>query len=171
MKPEAREKTAFLCRYGSYQWQVLPMGLCNAPSTFQRIMNQVFWDLLDRGVLVYLDDIFIYSKTIEDHKKLLHEVFQRLKKYKLYLKATKCNLFLEKVAFLGHIVTSEGLSVDPSKVDTIKNWPLPRGVKDVQSFLGLANYYRRFVLRFSEIAAPLSRLTRKNIPFKWDKHC
>ena len=101
----------------------MPMGLCNAPSTFQRIMNQVFWDLLNKGVLVYLDDIFIYSKTIEDHKELLDEVFSRLRKYKLYLKATKCNLFLEKVAFLGHIVTAEGISVDPSKVDTIMQWP------------------------------------------------
>ena len=94
-------------------------------------MNQVFWDLLDRGVLVYLDDIFIYSRTEAEHKKLLEEVFRRLQKYKLYLKATKCNLFLEKVSFLGHIVTAEGLSVDPSKIDVVGSWPTPRSVKEV----------------------------------------
>ena len=131
VKEEARDKTAFLCRYGSYEWQVLPMGLCNAPSTFQRITNQVFWDLLDTGVLVYLDDIFIYSRTEADHKKLLEEVFRRLQKYKLYLKAAKCSLFLEKVSFLGHIVSAEGLSVDPTKIDDVGSWPMPRSVKEV----------------------------------------
>jgi len=94
-------------------------------------MHQVFWDLLDKGVLVYLDDIFMYSRTEEEHQRLLEEVFQRLKKFKLYLKVTKCNLFLEKVAFLGHIVSAKGLSVDPTKIDAVKTWPTPRKVKDV----------------------------------------
>ena len=104
------------------------MGLCNAPSTFQRIMHQVFWDLLDKGVFVYLNDIFMYSRSEKEHHQLLEEVFQRLKKFKLYLKATKCNLFLEKVAFLGHIVSAEGL-LDPTKIDTVKTWPTPRNIK------------------------------------------
>ena len=97
--------------------------------------------------------------------ELLHKVFRRLEKYKLYLKATKCNLFLERVAFLGHIVTADGLQVDPLKISTVKEWPTPRNIKDVQAFLGLANYYRRFILRFSELAAPMTKLTRKNVPF------
>ena len=147
----------------------MPFGLSSAPSTFQRMMNQVFFELLDNGVLCYLDDLLIYSKTVEEHKILLDKVFSLLQKYKLYIKESKCHLFLEKVNFLGHVVDKNGLSLESGKVDAVSKWPVPQNVTQVQQFLGLCNYYRRFVLRFSEIAGPLTKLTRKGVVFDWQK--
>lgn len=112
MKESDRQKTAFTCRYGSYQFTVMPFGLSSAPSTFQRMMNRVFFDLLDEGVLCYLDDLLIYSKTVEQHKIVLDKVFSLLARHKLYIKESKCHLFLEKVNFLGHVVTKEGVSLE-----------------------------------------------------------
>ena len=106
------EKTAFTCRYGTFEFLVMPFGLCNAPSTFQRVMNRVFFDLLDKGVLIYLDDILVYSKTVEEHLVLLDQVFDLLDQYKLHVKAKKCALFLESVEFLGYKVSSSGLHVE-----------------------------------------------------------
>ncbi len=112
MSDKDQYKTAFTTRYGTFEWCVMPFGLCNAPSTFQRTMNHVFFDLLDRGVLVYLDDVLIYSKTIETHKQLLREVFDILRKHKLFVKESKCALFLESVEFLGVTITSEGMQME-----------------------------------------------------------
>ena len=151
-----RIKTSFTCRYGTFMFNVMPFGLNNAPATFQRAMNQVFFKLLDNGVLCYLDDLLIFSKDVESHKKLLDEVFQLLQVNKLYIKEKKCHLFLNQVNFLGHVVDSRGVSLESGKVDVIRDWPAPTNVNQVQQFLGLCNYYRRFVLRFSEIASPLS---------------
>ena len=116
-------KTAFSCRYGTYEYLVMPFGLMNAPSTFQRIMNQVFFDMLDRNVIVYLDDILIFTKTEQEHRKVLAEVFRRLAHYSLYVKEKKCALFLRQVEFLGHIVTEEGISVQSGKIDAVRDWP------------------------------------------------
>ena len=154
-------KTSFSCRYGTYQFNVMPFGLSNAPASFQRMMNKVFFKLLDNGVLCYLDDLLIYSKDIDSHKQLLDEVFTVLQSNKLYIKESKCHLFLKQVNFLGHVVDKHGVALESGKVEVVKAWPIPESVNQVQQFLGLCNYYRRFVLRFSEIASPLTLLTRK----------
>ena len=120
-----RVKTSFTCRYGTYQFTVMPFGLMTAPATFQRMMNHVFFELLDRGVVVYLDDVLIYSRDVESHKKLLDEVFSLLQKHKLYLKDKKCHLYLERVGFLGHVVDSSGVSMEVGKVDAVRKWPVP----------------------------------------------
>ena len=114
-----RQKTAFSCRYGTYQFTVMPFGLSTAPSTFQRMMNSIFFELLDNGVVCYLDDLLIYSRTVAEHKVLLDKVFSILQKYKLYIKESKCHLFLEKVNFLGHVVDRNGLSLESGKVEAV----------------------------------------------------
>ena len=153
-------KTAFSCRYGTYEYLVMPFGLMNAPGTFQRIMNQVFFDMLDKNVIVYLDDILIFTKTEAEHKSILNEVFRRLAHYSLFVKESKCALFLHQVEFLGHVVTSEGISVQPGKIDAVRNWPQPKTVTELQQFLGLCNYYWRFILGYATVAAPLTNLLK-----------
>ena len=125
------------------------------------MMNRIFFDLLDNGVLCYLDDLLIYSRTVDEHLQLLDRVFSLLAKHKLYLKEKKCSLFLKKVNFLGHVVSADGVAMETGKVDVVQKWPTPTTVTHVQQFLGLCNYYRRFILRFSEVASPLTLLTRK----------
>ena len=139
---------------------VMPFGLMNAPGTFQRIMNQVFFDILDKNVIVYLDDILIFTKTEEEHRQILAEVFRHLAHYSLYVKEKKCALFLSQVEFLGHIVTAEGIRVQSGKIDAVKEWPQPRTVTELQQFLGLCNYYRRFIKGYATVAAPLTDLLR-----------
>ena len=153
-------KTAFSYRYGTYEYLVMPFGLMNAPGTFQRIMNQVFFDMLDKNVIVYLDDILIFTKTEAEHKSILNEVFHQLAHYSLFVKESKCALFLHYVQFLGHVVTSEGISVQPGKIDAVRNWPQPKTVTELQQFLGLCNYYRRFILGYATVAAPLTNLLK-----------
>ena len=139
---------------------VMPFGLMNAPGIFQRIMNQVFFDILDKNVIVYLDDILIFTKTEEEHRQILAEVFRRLAHYSLYVKEKKCALFLRQVEFLGHIVTAEGIRVQSGKIDAVKEWPQPRTVTELQQFLGLCNYYRQFIKGYATVAAPLTDLLR-----------
>ena len=130
-------------------------------------MNQVFFPLLDKGVLCYLDDLLIYSKSIGEHIQLLDQVFELFSAHKLYIKESKCHLFLKRVNFLGHVLDENGISLESGKVDVIRNWPQLTSVQHVQQFLGLCNYYRRFVPRFLEVAGPLTLLTRKHQQFVW----
>ena len=154
-------KTAFRTRYGHYEFTVMPFGLTNAPAAFMDLMNRVFRKYLDKFVIVFIDDILIYSKSPEEHEEHLRLALQTLKEHQLYAKFSKCEFWLRKVHFLGHVVSAEGITVDPAKIEAVKEWKAPRSVTEIRSFLGLAGYYRRFVEGFSKIAAPLTALTRK----------
>jgi len=164
-------KTAFRSRYGHYEFTVMPFGLTNAPAAFMGLMNQVFHQQLDKFVIVFVDDILIYSKDHQTHGEHLQEVLHILRRNKLYGKFSKCEFWLEKVAFLGHIITKEGIEVDPAKVEAVSSWTQPKTVTEIRSFLGLAGYYRRFIKDFSKIATPLTQLTRKGVPFVWNEQC
>ncbi|CAI7748986.1 unnamed protein product [Closterium sp. NIES-53] len=161
-------KTAFRTRYGSYEYLVMPFGLCNAPATFQAEMNHILRPLLDECVVVYLDDILIYSKNMKEHVEHLRKVFEILRKNKFYVKLSKSDFALKKVQFLGHMVSAEGIHVDPRKIEAVKEWKVPENVKELQQFLGFANYYNRFVPQYAKIAAPLTDLLKKDTPYKWD---
>ncbi|KAL0560627.1 hypothetical protein IC582_001036 [Cucumis melo] len=149
-------KTAFCFRYGHYEFIMMSFGLTNAHAVFMDLMNNVFKDFLDMFVIVFIDDILIYSKTEAEHEEHLRQVLETLRANKLYAKFSKCEFWLKKVTFLGHVVSSEGVSVDPTKIESVTTWPRPSTVSEVRSFLGLAGYYRRFVKDFSRIAIPLT---------------
>ena len=166
------EKTAFLTRYGLYEYTVMPFGLCNAPSTFQAFINDVLREYLDVFCSAYLDDILIYSDNREEHVDHVKMVLEKLKQAGMYLDINKCQFHVQEVKYLGVLITTDGLKMDPRKVDTIVNWKPARCVKDVQAFLGFANFYRRFIQGYSKIAAPLTTLTRKDrkaFMFPWSK--
>ena len=171
VKPEDVPKTAFRTRYWHYEFLVMPFGLTNAPAAFMDLMNRVFKKYLDKFVIVFIDDILIYSKTREEHEEHLRITLETLRKEKLYAKFSKCEFWMEQVQFLGHIVSREGISVDPAKVEVVLNWERPRTPTEVRSFLGLAGYYKRFVKDFSKIATPLTKLTRKEEKFEWTPKC
>ena len=157
-----RTKTAFVTHSGQYQYKVMPFGLTNAPSAFQRVMNDVFHDMIKEGfVLIYLDDILVVSSSEEEHQRHLRAVLSRLRDKQLKIKLSKCELFQPQLKFLGHIISAAGIAVDPEKVKAIIDWPLPTMLKQLQAFLGLANYFRRFIRGYSTLAAPLTNLTRK----------
>ncbi|XP_074373866.1 uncharacterized protein LOC141714233 [Apium graveolens] len=171
IKPEDIPKIAFRTRYGHYEFLVMSFGLTNAPAAFMDLMNRIFKEYLDKFVIVFIDDILIYSKTEEDHAEHVRTALEILRKKKLYAKFSKCEFWLQEVQFLGHIVSNEGIKVDPTKIEAITNWERPRTATEVRSFLGLAGYYRRFVQNFSRIATPLTKLTRKNEKFIWNDKC
>ncbi|KAJ9528788.1 hypothetical protein QJQ45_000017 [Haematococcus lacustris] len=161
-------KTAFRTPMGHYQFKVLCFGLTNAPATFQRVMNEAFAEVINDCALVYLDDILVMSKDSEEHLVHLRRVFDLLRKYKFYAKLSKCEFMQRTLKFLGHIISAHGISVDPCKVTAISEWPVPTSLKTLQSFLGAANYVRKFVHNFSTIAAPLTNLTGpKKESFPW----
>ena len=171
LTPEARLKSAFCVRSGLYLWNVMPFGLCNAPSTFERLMETVLQGLQWRTCLVYLDDIVIFARNEREHLQRMEEVFQRLIRAGLKLKPRKCRLFHREAEYLGHIVSEDGLKVSPGKVAAVQEWPQPECVTELRSFLGTAGYYRRFVKNFSTIAAPLHELTKKGVEFNWTPEC
>lgn len=167
--PEDTKKTAFQTRYGAFEFLVMPFGLSNAPSTFQRMMNQVFGPTMDASVLVYLDDILIFSKTLEEHVAHVKAALKKLQEHKLYAKRKKCVFFKTKLPFLGHIVSGDGVQVDPAKVEAITALTQPQNVSELRCFLGCVNFYRRFVEKFAHKAAPLTDLLRGNAAFIWTK--
>ena len=169
--PGDEHKTAFRTRYGHYEFTVLPFGLTNAPATFMHLMQEIYRPLLDKSVLVFLDDILIYSKTLAEHRVHVQEALEVLRKEKLYAKLSKCDFFKQKIDFLGHTVSAEGISMDNHKVKAIREWPVPRSVPEMRSFLGLAGYYRKFVKNFSGIAANMTQLLHKDEAYLWlDQH-
>ena len=149
----------------------MSFGLTNAPAYFMNLMNKVFMDELDKFVVVFIDDILIYSKCVQEHDQHLRVVLEKLRENKLYAKFSKCEFWLEKVAFLGHILTAEGVAVDPKKVEAVSNWQEPTNVSEIRSFLGLAGYYRRFIEGFSKIARPMTELHKKDKKFTWIESC
>lgn len=168
---DSKEKTAFATRKGLFEFEVMPFGLCNAPSTFQRLMDVVLggyrWDFC----MVYLDDIIIYSQTFEDHLTHLQKIFDKLRNAGLKMKAAKCAFGLEEVPFLGHVVSPEGVKPNPEKIKAIVDWPIPESRQLLASFLGFIQYYRRYIYNFSEKAAPLMELKRGKNDYKWDQKC
>jgi hypothetical protein len=171
VKREDIPKTAFRTRYGHYEFLVMPFGLTNAPAAFMDLMNRVFHSYLDKFVVVFIDDILVYSSTPEEHEEHLRMVLQVLKEKELYAKLSKCEFWLTEVVFLGHVISAEGVKVDPKKIEAILQWEPPRNVTEVRGFLGLAGYYRRFIKDFSLIALPMTRLLRKETPYVWDEDC
>ena len=161
-------KTAFRSRYGLYEFRVLPFGLTNAPAHFMALMQEVFHELLDTCAVVYLDDVLIYSRTVDEHDKHLTRVLQLLREHKLYAKLSKCELYQSRISFLGHTLSSEGVHMETSKVDAIQGWPIPLTIADLRAFLGLAGYYRRFIAFFSAIALPLTALLKKDKAYAWN---
>jgi hypothetical protein len=161
-------KTAFRTRYGLHEFKVLPFGLTNAPATFMQLMNEVFKEELDTCVIIYLDDILVYSPTLEQHRKDVRRILQKLRQERLFAKRSKCEFFQDEVEFLGHVLTSNGVQVDPKKVKAVQDWPNLECVNDVQSFLGLVNYYRKFIPDFAQTAVPLTKLLKKDQPFVWE---
>ncbi|XP_069154406.1 uncharacterized protein [Solanum lycopersicum] len=171
VRAEDIPKTAFRTRYGHYEFLVMSFGLTNAPAAFMDLMNGVFRPYLDSFVIVFIDDILIYSRSKEEHEHHLRIVLGILKEKKLYAKFSKCEFWLSSIAFLGHVVSKEGIMVDPKKIEAVRDWVRPASVTEIRSFLGLAGYYRRFVEGFSSIASPLTRLTQKKVTFQWSDEC
>ncbi|KAL5553429.1 hypothetical protein UlMin_040830 [Ulmus minor] len=171
IKEDDVPKFAFRTRYGHYEFLVMPFGLTNAPAAFMDLMNRIFREYLDKFVIVFIDDILIYSKSQKEHEQHLRVVLQTLKQHQLYAKFSKCEFWLSSVQFLGHVVSKDGISVDASKIEAVSKWPAPTNVTEIRSFLGLAGYYRRFVEGFSSLSAPLTGLTKKNKKFEWTERC
>ena len=164
-------KTAFRTRYGHYEFLVMPFGLTNAPTAFIDLINKVFQPYLDQFVVVFIDDILMYSKDAQEHEQHLRIVLQILREKQLFAKLSKCDFWLKEDPFLGHIVSAKGIRVDLAKIEAVVSWKLPRNVTKVRSFLGLAGYYRRFVKGFFVIASSLTKLLRKGVKFEWDDKC
>jgi hypothetical protein len=164
-------KTAIILRYGLYEYTMMSFGLTNALAYFMYLMNKVFMEYLDKFVVVFIDDILVYSRSEEEHEEHLCLVLMKLRDQMLYTKLSKCEFWLKQVAFLGHIIWNGGVSVDPSKVQDVLGWNAPMSIDDIRSFLGLARYYRRFIKGFSKISMPMTELLKKDKKFKWTPAC
>jgi hypothetical protein len=164
-------KTAFVLRYGLYEYTVMSFRLTNAPAYFMYLMNKVFMEYLDKVVVVFIDDILIYSRSEEEHEEHICLVLQKLQEHRLYAKLSKCEFWLKQVAFLWHVISKRGISVDPSKVQDVLSWNTSTCVGDIRSFLGLTGYYRRFIKGFSKICKPMTELLEKDRKFEWMPTC
>jgi len=162
VKADDVQKTAFRSRYGHYEYVVMPFGVTNAPVVFMDYMNRIFKPFLDKFVVVFIDDILIYSRTQEKHADHLRLVLGILRKKQLYVKLSKCEFWMDEVQFLGHVISAHGIAVDPTKEDVVVKWESPKSTMEIRSFVGLVGYYRRFIEGFSKIVAPLTQLTRKD---------
>ena len=167
MDPNSKHKTAFATQSGKYEFNRMPFGLINAPTTYQRMMTQVLQGLNWKILLVYMDDIIIFSSTFEEHMSHLEQVFRRLSEFNLTLKPSKCTFAAERVLYLGHIISEKGVEINHSKVAVIESFPAPKNVKKVREFLGMCNFYRKFIKGFSQIAAPMYALLKADVEFQW----
>ncbi|GJR58374.1 putative reverse transcriptase domain-containing protein [Tanacetum coccineum] len=169
VRDEDIPKTAFRTRYGHYEFQVMPFGLTNAPAVFMDLMNRACKPYLDKFMSIFINDILIYSKSEEEHAEHRKLILELLKKEELYAKFSKCKFWLSKVQFLGYVIDSEGIHVDPTKIESIKDWASPKTSTEIHQFLGLASYHRQFIEGFSKIAKPMTKLTQKSVKFEWTK--
>ena len=174
-QPRVREtdipKTPFRTLYGHFKFTMMPLGLMNAPTAFMDLVHRVFQPYLDQFVVVFVVDILIYSQSEWEHEYHLRIILQLLRDHQLYANFSKCEFWLTEVRFLGHMVSTSGVSMDPEKVEAVMSWERLKSVFEIRSFLGLAGYYRRFIEDFSRLATPMTRLTRKEIKFDWDDLC
>lgn len=161
-------KTAFNARYRHYEWLVMSFRLTNAPATFQGLMNDVFKDMIDAGLVVHIDDVLVYSRTETEHLQRLRQTLQRLRENHLYAQLPKCEFMATRLEYLGHVIDGNGIQVDPSKIQVIRDWPQPTCVKELQSFLGIANYYRKFIAGLAGIVTPLTDLLRQPVSWTWE---
>ena len=164
-------KTTFRTRYRNFKFIVIPFGLTNVATEFMDLMHRVFQPYLDQFVMVFVDDILIYSQSEEEHEDHLRIVLQALREHQLYAEFSKCEFWLTKVRFLGHVVSVSGVSMDLGKVDAVMSWERPKSVFEIRSFLGLARYYKRFIEDFSQLAAPMTRLNWKEVKLEWNDLC
>ena len=171
MTPSHVAKTTFRTPVGHYEYLVMPFGLTNAPATFQSVMNDMFREYLGKFVLVYLDDILVYSKTKEEHLKHVQLVLDILRRHKFYAKLSKCQFMTKELLYLGHILSEQGVKPDPKKIAALSEWRVPTNVHEVRSFLGFGNYFRKFVQGYSTLVTPLTKLTKNTVPFKWIDEC
>ena len=171
MSKDSEELTTFLTRFGAFKYLVMPFGLCNGPASWQHLINDTLFDFLHRFVQAYLDDILIYSKTLQDHRSHVCQVLQRLREAGLQADIDKCEFHVQETRFFGLIVSTEGIQMDPQKIQTILDWAQPTSLRHVRSFLGFCNFYRRFIRDFSKLAKPLTGLTKKDAPFDWTSAC
>ena len=171
MDQNSKEKTGFITQSGVYQFKKMPFGLTNAPMSFQKTMTEVLRGINWQFSLVYIDDILIFSQDFDSHLDHLHQIFDRLRNANLRLKPGKCNFAVTSVPYLGHVLSKEGISVDPNKTHAVSTYPTPKSVKDIRAFIGLCNYYRRFVKGFAKIAKPMNQLLEKDVKFKWSPEC
>ena len=169
MSDDSIYRTAFTTHLGQWEFVVMPFGLCNAPATFQRLMNKVFAAEINSFILVYLDDILIFSRTVQEHWEHLRRALQRLREAKLFGRLHKCEFLKSRIDYLGFEVSDKGVHASPDKVKAIVEWPRPQSPHDVRSFLGLASYYRKFIRGFSQIARPLTDLTKGTGKWRWEK--
>ncbi|KAH9244808.1 hypothetical protein BASA81_017770 [Batrachochytrium salamandrivorans] len=167
IKRATEPKTAFITKYGQFEFLVMPFGLANAPAQFQRMMNSLFRHMISKFVLVYLDDIVVYSDNLEDHKEHVRQVLQILKDNNLFCKAEKCHFYQTEIKYLGYIISPNGTSMDPSKISAVQDWPAPKKVCELQVFLGFTNFYRALVSGYSDITCHLTKLLKKDVPFSW----
>ncbi|GJU01094.1 putative reverse transcriptase domain-containing protein [Tanacetum coccineum] len=167
VRDEDIPKTTFRTRYRHYEFQVMPFSLTNAPAVFMDLMNRACKPYLDKFVIVFIDDILIYSRNKEEHADHLRRILELLRKEELYAKFSKCDFWINIVQFLGYVIDSQGINVDPTKIEAVKNWASPTTPTEVRQFLGLAGYYQRFIKDFSKIVKSLTELTQKNKKYIW----
>ena len=171
LSPESEDLTSFRTRYGSYKYRVMPFGLTNGPATFQRFINDTFMDYLDDFMTAFIDDLLIYSENELEHQEHVRKVLQRLREAGLQASISKCEFHVTRTKYLGYILTTDGIEVDPEKTAAIRGWKKPATVRGVQSFLGFCNFYRRFIKNYGRVSRPLHNLTKDNVPFVWTQNC